>query len=89
MCYEKWVLPTAPTCPSLQGEGLTEPSLLANLNRVRFMKSKACNSSAPKALLYIPIFLIGTVMLRNEASVSSVADASFLSMTIKFRVAAN
>ncbi|WP_316848077.1 hypothetical protein [Pedobacter psychrodurus] len=81
--------PTVPACPSLQGEGLTKPNLSSSVNRVRFLKSKAYNSSVAIALLYIPIFLIGTVMLRDEASVSSAADASSLSMTIKFRVAAN
>ena len=60
MRYEKWGLPTAPPCPSLQGEGLTEPSLSFNFNRVRFLKTKASNSPVAIALLYIPIFLIGT-----------------------------
>jgi hypothetical protein len=46
-----------------------------------FLKSKGCGSLVPIVLLYIPIFLIRTVMLRNEASVPSLADALFFSMT--------
>ncbi|MBC6110106.1 hypothetical protein H7U22_06700 [Pedobacter sp. CCM 8938] len=45
------------------------------------LKMNVGSSSETAAPLFVPIFFKDTVMLRHEASVSSVADASCLSIT--------